>query len=398
MEISYYDYLRDVGSVYIARNRVLDCLKKNEWNMLRTAREMKTTRDTVRLIRGLFQAGGAGSLEDRRKGPKVPHNKIEPQVEKLIKDEYDQGSIKTLTNFRKFFNNKYQISYSYKVFRRVLKDKRKKRKPKRIKKHKKAYWREKIKIPFKFWQFDPKYLDDIEYFYPQMVNLNLPRYQLGFRDVVSGTTFISYTYSLSKSVVENSLVRFLAHLTKFDIPLNNFIIQTDNGGEIIGSTVKKDLPFFTKAVSLFGGEHRRIPKGACWKQGYIESYNHTCELDFYQVEDFKSLKDFIEKAFTYQLVYNLLRCQDGLNDKTPFETARKYYPNLNEKFFIDLPPIIYKGDEPSPAYLPAGKAGFLEEKGVDLFRVEPRSHIAPYPPILPKSLFKLSCLPSAEWV
>ena len=83
------------------------------------------------------------------------------------------------------------------------------------------------------------------------------------------------------------------HLVRFKIPLNDLIIQTDNGGEIVGSTLKKDLPFFTKAVSLLGGEHRRIEKGARWKQGYIESFNYTCELDFYQIENFKSLKDFL---------------------------------------------------------------------------------------------------------
>ena len=373
MEISYYEYLRDVGSVYIARHRVLDCLKKNEWNISQTAREMKTTRDTVRLVRDLFKSGGGGNLEDRRKGPKRSWNKIEPQVEELIRDEYSQGSIKTLTNFRKFFNRKHATSYSYKVFRRVLDDLRKKRKPKRIKKHKRAYWRDKIKVPFRMWQFDPKYLDDLEYFYPQMVELKLPPYQLGFRDVVSGVTFISYTYSLAKSVVENALVRFLAHLTRFNIPTQEMIIQTDNGGEIIGSTTKKGLTFFTQTISLLGGEHRRIEKGACWKQGYIEAYNYTCELDFYQVEEFSSLKDFIEKAFTYQLVYNLLRTQGGLGDKTPFEVVKEYYPNLTEKFFVELPPVIYKGDEPSPAYLLAGQAGLLKEKGVDLFRLKPKN-------------------------
>ena len=365
MEISYYDYLRDVGSVYLARNRVLDSLKKNNWNISQTAREMKTTRDTVRMVKRLFQTGGAGKLEDRRKGPKKPHNKIEPRMEELIKDEYQQGSVKTLTNFRLFFNRKYATSYSYKVFRRVLDDERGKRRPKRIKKHKKPYWREKIKVPFKMWQFDPKYLDDIEYFYPQMMKLNLPVYQLGFRDVVSGITFVSYSYTLAKSVVENALVRFLGHLTSFNLPTKDLIIQTDNDTAIIGHTTKKDLPFFTRAVSFFGGEHRRIEKGACWKQGYIEAYNYTCELDFYQVEDFRSIKDFLEKAFTYQLVYNVLRPQKDLDNRTPFEAAKQYYPGLNEKFFVDLPPVIYKGDEPSPAYL-------LEERGVDLFRLNPR--------------------------
>jgi len=65
------------------------------------------------------------------------------------------------------------------------------------------------------------------------------------------------------------------------------------------------------------------------------------------------------------LVYNL-RPQKGLGNQTPFVVVRKYYPTLDERFFVELPPIIYKGDEPSPVYL-------LEEKGVDLLRVKPKT-------------------------
>ena len=50
----------------------------------------------------------------------------------------------------------------------------------------------------------------------------------------------------------------------------------------------------------------------------------------------------------FTLVYNLLRPQEGLDKLTPYQVAKLTYPNLKSTFYTDLPPIIYKGDEPAP--------------------------------------------------
>lgn len=179
--------------------------------------------------------------------------------------------------------------------------------------------------------------------------MGLPPYQLGFKDIVSGSVFISYTYSLSKNVLANAATRFLNHLKEHQIPTEKLSLQSDNDTAIVGPPQQQTRPLFTKIVEdVFQAEHEGIPPGACWQQGYIEAYNWICELEFYSVEKFKSLKEFLEKAYTYQLVYNLLRPQPALGDKTPYQVAKEVYPYLKPCFYFDLSPIIYRGDEPAP--------------------------------------------------
>ena len=371
MELSYYEYLKDVKNTYKARLRLVNCLKKNGGNISKTAKEIKTTRKTVRKIKLLTQKGRLSALEDQRKGPKCQWKQISSSWQKLIKKEFSKGLIKTITNFRLFFNRKYGVSFSYKLFWRICSPMLKeiKAKPGNHRKHKKkhkrkAYWREKYQDkPLLYWQTDPKYLDDIQTFYPQMIKLGLPRYQLGFRDVVSGSVFISYTYSLSTSVLANAAARFLHHLGKHQIPTDQLQLQSDNDTAIVGPPQQQSRPLFTRIVEdVFSARHERIPPGACWQQGYIEAYNWTCELEFYAIEQFKSLKEFLEKAYTYQLVYNLLRPQPALGNKTPYETAKKVYPDLKPRFYLDLPPIIYHGDEPAPKLVNVDEAAIIESK------------------------------------
>lgn len=231
VRISYYEYLKDAG-VYKARCKLISSLKKNGYNITQTAKDMQTTRTTVRKVKDLYKKGGLKALTDSREGPDDPHNKISPSWEKKILTEYQNGNIKTLTSFRVVFNRKHDTTFSYPVFWRVTKDERDKGKPKRKKKSKgksEAKLRARYKgEPLLHWQKDPKYLTDIAHFVPQMMKFNLPPYQIGIRDVVSGSTFWFYSYSLSKNVLENSIATFLDHLKKWDIPIEEIDIQTDN--------------------------------------------------------------------------------------------------------------------------------------------------------------------------
>lgn len=375
MELSYYEYLKDTSDVYKARNRVLDLLRKNKGNIKKTAREMKMSKNTVKKIRKLYQEKGLVGLHDQRRGPNQPWKKIDQSWEKLIRREFNKGLIKTISNFRLFFNRKYDQRFSYKLYWRICSAllKKIKAKPGNYRQHKKkhkrkAYWREKYQGEvFKHWQTDPKYLDDIQMYYPQMIGLGLPPYQLGFRDVVSGSTFIFYSYALSANVLSNAVSRFLSHLKKWKIPTTNLQLQSDNDSAMIGSPKAKRRSLFSQITEdIFQAEHLRIPKGACWKQGYIESYNWTCELEFYSVERFKSLKDFLSKAFTYQLIYNLLRPQTGLGEQTPYQVAKLTFPNLKSTFYTDLPPIIYQGDEPAPRIVNLENRSIIEKEKTKL--------------------------------
>jgi hypothetical protein len=363
MQVTYYEYLRDIKDVYKARGKMIDLLKKNKGNIKLTARIMKTSKNTVKKIKKLYEEKGLSGLEDKRQGPEKQWKKIGSSWEKLIRREFKEGLIKTVASFRLFFNTKYKRSFSYKLYWRIcspllksIKGKPGNYNTKKKKHHQKAYWREKYQGKvFRYWQTDPKYLDDIEMFWPQILKIGLPKYQLGFKDVVSGSIFFFYTYELNANVMANAVVRFLSHLKRYDIPTDDLELQTDNDATIISGnnkTLNTERSVFTRIVEdIFEAEHTRIPKGACWKQGYIESYNWICELEFYSVEHFATLKEFLSKAFTYQLIYNLLRQQPLLGNQTPYQVAKTAYPNLKSTFYTDLPPIIYKGDEPAPGLI-----------------------------------------------
>lgn len=350
VRISYYDYVKDAG-VYKARAKVVNCLKSNNWNISETAKNMDTTRVTVRKIKSLYQKGGWKSLKDSRNGPDAPHNKIAPFWEKKILKDYQDGTIKTLTSFANVFNRKYSTTFSYPVFWRVTKEERMKGKNKRKKKQK---GKSEAKLRAKYqgeallhWQSDPKYLTDIVHFIPQMIRFNLPSYQLGFRDVVSGSTFWFYSYSLGKNVLENAVSAFMYHLKKWNIPVSEVDVQTDNDTAMVSKG--KNRSKFTKIVEdVFSANHSQIPPAACWLNGYIESFNNTCEQMFYSVEDYESLEDFVSKAFTWQLTYNLIRPSEALKGKTPYQIVKQKYPHITPRFYLELPPIIFKGDEPSP--------------------------------------------------
>lgn len=324
---------------------------------------MDSTRKTVREVVKLYQESGWKGLKDGRCGPNKPHNKIGPSWEDKIRTEYQEGPIKTLTSFRTVFNRIYDTTFSYAVFRRVTKDLRPSKK--RKKKHKKkSILREKYsKEALLRWQADIKYLTDIEHFIPQMIEMDLPRYQIGFRDVVSGSTLWFYTYELTKSVMQNAVATFLANLRKWDIPTDKLEIQTDNDTTIVDHGIKRND--FTRIVEdVYQADHTQIPPGACWLQGYIESFHNTCEQMFYAVEDYKSVKHFIEKAYTWQLTYNLIRPMEGLENRTPYEVAKEKYSHLTAKFYTELPPVIYKGDESAPRLEEHNSSGYLLAKKV----------------------------------
>lgn len=362
MFISYYDYLRDAG-VYRARARLINCLKRNNGNVTATAQDMGTTRVTVRKVWRQYCRGGFSGLSDGRHGPMTPYNRIDPAWEHQILSDYQSGPIKTLTSFRIVFNRCYGTTFSYHVFDRVTRAERNRYKPTFKKKHKRQRTlREKYQQDpdgaLRHWQFDPKYLDDIEYFYPQMKALDLPRYQLGFRDVVTGSTFFSYSHSLTKNVMEAAIARFLEHLQRWNIRLEGLDLQTDNDTAMVNHSGKQRTAFTRIIEDVYGASHSQIPPGACWLQGYIESFNWTCEQMFYRVEDFGSFKEFLEKAITWQLTYNLIRPAPALGDRTPYEVAKQHYPQLTPKFYLNLPPMVYDGDEPSPRIKETGEGGY----------------------------------------
>ena len=79
------------------------------------------------------------------------------------------------------------------------------------------------------------------------------------------------------------------------------------GFEFIGSWNAKNDSAFTLAVQASGAEHHTIPPGAHTFQADVETVHRLIEDEFYEVEAFCGLEDFLHKPYTYNLRFNFAR-------------------------------------------------------------------------------------------
>ena len=141
--------------------------------------------------------------------------------------------------------------------------------------------------------------------------------------MVTGTIFISYAFEQT----EINSIRFaqaiLEHLRKYGIHSSEVTIQTDNGPEFIGCIFKKEPSAFTKLIEkTYYGKHQTIPIGKKEYNGSVESSHDRIEDEFYDIEKFNSLSDFLGKAWTFTLNWNLDRENLKLK-KTPFQLIKE---------------------------------------------------------------------------
>ena len=116
--------------------------------------------------------------------------------------------------------------------------------------------------------------------------------------------------------------------------------QTDNGSEYIGSWHKKDISPYTQAIESVPGQiHKTIPPGAHRFQADVETVHNLVEIQFYEIEPFKDRRDFLEKAYSYQLFFNLERPNSYKENKTPWQIAKEKAPHLPVEIAM-IPPVF----------------------------------------------------------
>ena len=120
------------------------------------------------------------------------------------------------------------------------------------------------------------------------------------------------------------------HLQKVGADLSKTTRQTDNGSEYVGSWQSKESSAYTKVVESVPGQiHLTIPAGAHRFQADVESLHNLVEMEFYEVELFKHRPDFLNKAYSYQLFFNLMRPNSYKENKTPWQIAKENNPDLS---------------------------------------------------------------------
>ena len=183
---------------------------------------------------------------------------------------------------------------------------------------------------------DTKDLTDIPEYWPQMKELNLPSVQYTRREVSCGILFLGFANGLSLIHAALFAAYINYQMRKYKAsPDDPAYCQTDNGSEFCGSWNAKEPSVYTRTVeSLPGQIHTTIFPGAHRMQSDVETVHGLMETEFYEIEKFTGRTDFINKANTYQLFFNLERPNTYKEHKTPWQLAKEKKPELDKRLLM----------------------------------------------------------------
>jgi transposase len=334
--IPYYDVMRKSKDPKWIRHRIV--LSAKEAGIRETARQFGVSRATVRKWYRRFEEQGYRGLESLSRRPKHSPNATPPEERKKLvelKEKYKRLGADTI----RILEN---LTLSARTIRKIWREEGVSSRKRRKKYKTKQNLREEKKRWFLFQQIDEdtKYLNDIPEYYFQMMKLGLPRFQYTAREVTSGFLFMGFAQERSMTNAE-LFARYLnGTLRAYKIDLSGTTRQTDNGSEYIGHVRAKEPSAYTKAVESVEGQiHSTIPAGAHTFQSDVETVHNLIEMEFFEIENFEDRADFLMKAASYQLFFNLMRPNTYKENKTPWELAKEKHPNLPIQVAM-IPPVF----------------------------------------------------------
>jgi len=301
-----------------------------------TARLYATTPKTVRKWLLRFVRDGYQALNDLSRRPYRSPQAIQDDLQKKIVDlkavykRVGADHVKILEN----------LPTSAKTIRKIWRKNGISSRCRRKKHATKQNLRE-IKKQFALFERsceDTKDLNDIPEYWPQMMDKRLPKVQYTFREISCGVQFLGFSDERSLTNAELFAEYINEHLKRYDLIVENGIRQTDNGSEYIGSWSAKNPSAYTLAIESEKLIHGTIPPGAHRFQSDVETVHNLIETEFYEIEQFTDRVDFMEKAYTYQLFFNLERPNTYKEDKSPWQLSKDKRPAIPKEALM-LPPV-----------------------------------------------------------
>ncbi len=134
--------------------------------------------------------------------------------------------------------------------------------------------------------------------------------------------FLGFSDELSE-LNARTMIDYVLRRLRSQMPDKKIIVQTDNGVEFGGTTRHFEKSPFCQAVQAHGGEHLFIPPKLCNANGDVESLHNLIETEFFDIAKFESREDFIRKAESYRLFFNLERPNSYKGGKTPWLIAQQ---------------------------------------------------------------------------
>lgn len=317
----YYSVMRQAKDPKQIRYQMVIAVEK--FGLKPTARLFHSSKNTVKKwYRRWLALGYQGLAELSRRplsSPKVISTQAQAELAHL-KKKYKRVGAETVKTIE-------HLPYSVKTIRKYWRKSRKRRKKYITKQNLRA-----VKKQFAFLQQvleDTKDLCDIPEYWPFMQALHLPKVQYTFRDVTSGLKLLGFAQE--RSLIHSTLFAHYTnyHLQRCGANLAHTVRQTDNGSEYIGSWNAKDKSSYTLAVeSVLGQSHFTIFPGAHRMQADVETVHNLIETEFLEIESFSSRADFFNKAYSYQLFFNLIRPNSYKENKTPWQLVHEKAPHL----------------------------------------------------------------------
>ena len=301
-----------------------------------TARLYATSPKTVRKWLTRFIEGGYQALADLSRRPHYSPNAV---------SEYDARHIvKLKTKYKRLGADQVKVlenlTTSSKTIRKIWRVNGVSSRCRRKKHVTKQNLRE-IKKQFALFERvceDTKDLFDIPEYWPQMMDKRLPKVQYTFREVSCGVQFLGFADERSLTNAELFAGYVNEHLKRYGLIVENGIRQTDNGSEYIGAWSAKDPSAYTLAIESAKLVHGTIPPGAHRFQSDVETVHNLIEVEFYEIEKFADRDNFMQKAHTYQLFFNLERPNTYKENKSPWQLAQEKRPDIPREALM-LPPV-----------------------------------------------------------
>jgi hypothetical protein len=301
-----------------------------------TARLYATGPKTVRKWLYRFNTGGYQELTDKSRRPlHSPKATTSEEIKKIVasKAKYKRVGAEHVKILAK-------LEKSPKTIRKIWRDNHISSRCRRKKHVTKQNLRE-IKKQFALFERsceDTKDLFDIPEYWPQMTRLRLPKVQYTFREVSCGVQFLGFARERSLAHATLFAEYINEHLKRYDLIIEKGIRQTDNGVEYCGSWSAKTPSAYTLAIESSNLTHGTIPPGAHRFQSDVETVHNLIETEFYEIEEFTDRNDFMEKAYTYQLFFNIERPNTYKEHKSPWQLAQEKLPNISKDVLL-LPPV-----------------------------------------------------------